>query len=212
MDGSERAAKILKSLREKEEISQAALGDLLGRTKQTVSGAERAVRRFTIDRLEEYLHTLGYRLELVPVKETSEKPSEDYPIPSLKVVGESLLREEDFRSVIKEFYRYVAHTQDPCALYQEPPSVDPQTDAYLAAIAERVANHYDWAIPQWTKKENRTLSQPYYADAPAGMRDYLEEHSPPEFSGRNIFVDEDTVTGQLKKYREGFEEAQAAGQ
>lgn len=211
MEASEQAGKLLRALREKENISQAELGDAVDRTKQTISGAERAVRRFTLERLEEFLSPLGYRLELVPVKKTSDESSEDYPIQSLQEVAESLRQDESFRPVIKEFYRYIAHTEDPCGIYQEPSDLDKETDAYLAAIAERIAHHYDWAVPQWTKQDDRFLTDPYYAEAPEGMHDYLEGHSPPEFAKRNIFVDENTVTGQLEKYCEGLEEVRAAG-
>jgi len=211
MEASKQAGKLLRALREKEDISQAELGEAINRTKQTVSGAERAVRRITLERLKEFLRPLGYRLELVPIKEASDQSSEDYPNQSLKQVAELLRQDESFRPAIKELYRYIAHTKDPCSIYQKPSSVDTETDAYLAAIAERIANHYDWAVPQWTKQEDCFLTDPYYADAPEGMHEYLEEYSPPEFAKRNIFVDENTVTGQLEKYRDGLEEVRAAG-
>lgn len=61
-------------------------------------------------------------------------------------------------------------------------------DAYLAAVAERLARTYRLGIPGWVFGANRYLHRPVFGTESAAMRATLLLESPPEFRSRNIVV------------------------
>ncbi|MFH1022346.1 MAG: hypothetical protein V1809_03055 [Planctomycetota bacterium] len=61
-------------------------------------------------------------------------------------------------------------------------------DAYLAAIAERLARQSGFDVPSWVFGGARHLHRPVFGTESAVMRATLLLESPPEFRSRNIFV------------------------
>lgn len=65
----------------------------------------------------------------------------------------------------------------------------------VAAIAHKLANDYNLAVPEWTFKPEYILKEPYYefnTENPEYM-EYLKKVCPLEFKMRNIFVDTDSL-------------------
>jgi hypothetical protein len=61
-------------------------------------------------------------------------------------------------------------------------------DAYLGAIAERLARQYGFHPPAWAFSEERYLHRPAFGSRSAALRATLLLESPVEFRSRNIFV------------------------
>ena len=67
-------------------------------------------------------------------------------------------------------------------------------DAYLAAVAEELARHFDLPLPGWTVGETRQLHFPWFATPLASLRAVLLLESPPGFRSRNLFVSENALS------------------
>ena len=61
-------------------------------------------------------------------------------------------------------------------------------DAYLAAIAERLARQYGFGPPAWAFADARYLHRPAFGSRSAAMRATRLLESPSEFRSRHIFV------------------------
>ena len=67
-------------------------------------------------------------------------------------------------------------------------------DAYLAAVAEDLAQRFDLRLPDWTFGEDRVLHRPWFASTLASLRAVLILESPPAFRSRNLFVSENALS------------------
>lgn len=67
-------------------------------------------------------------------------------------------------------------------------------DAYLAAVAEHLAQRYDLRLPDWTFGEDRVLHRPWFASTLASLRAVLIHESPAAFRSRNLFVSENALS------------------
>jgi hypothetical protein len=67
-------------------------------------------------------------------------------------------------------------------------------DAYLAAVAEDLAQRFDLRLPDWTFGEERVLHHPWFASTLASLRAVLIHESPPAFRSRNLFVSENALS------------------
>ncbi|RPI28246.1 MAG: hypothetical protein EHM61_05835 [Acidobacteria bacterium] len=67
-------------------------------------------------------------------------------------------------------------------------------DAYLAAVAEELANRFRLSVPQWTSSASRALREPWFALPLASLRAVLILESPPAFRARNLFVSENALS------------------
>ncbi len=67
-------------------------------------------------------------------------------------------------------------------------------DAYLAALAEHLAQHYQMPVPLWSRNPERSLKVPKFAfETPEG-RMFLLVESPTAFRVRNIFISADGLS------------------
>ena len=67
-------------------------------------------------------------------------------------------------------------------------------DAYLAAVAEDLAQRFDVRLPDWTFGEDRVLHRPWFASTLASLRAVLIHESPAAFRPRNLFVSENALS------------------
>ena len=67
-------------------------------------------------------------------------------------------------------------------------------DAYLAAVAEDLAQRFDLRLPDWTFGEERVLHRPWFASTLASLRAVLIHESPAAFRSRNLFVSENALS------------------
>lgn len=119
-----------------------------------------------------------------------------------RVAGLAEKSRGDFGAALREFYRELADQPSRVLIADPPPPTgNPAHDAYLAAVAETSCRMFNWKLPDWTAERRRFLDEPFFANAPNGMKLYLLQSSPAPFRRRNIFVDRDVVAAAIQKCR-----------
>lgn len=76
---------------------------------------------------------------------------------------------------------------------EEPPTVDPRTDAYLAAVAEHVAISRGLRAPPWTRGPARFLDHFWWPSATPALHARALVESPAAFRRRGIFIGRTTL-------------------
>ncbi len=109
---------------------------------------------------------------------------------------------ENWRVLLKEFYREAALRAKPSLISREPrPVGEAHRDAYLGALAEVLARIQGFPIPGWVYKKKRYCPYPWFGNAPDGMKPYLIQMAPFPFRRRNLFMDPYEISGALEKAR-----------
>ncbi|MFO1350395.1 MAG: hypothetical protein U1F68_06825 [Gammaproteobacteria bacterium] len=115
---------------------------------------------------------------------------------SLREVAERTLAGQAFdptlREFLDEFYAYPERRADMIAA--EPPLVDTLPDAYLAAVAEHLAERWRLPCPEWANGEQRFLHRPFFAGGLESLKATLLVESPTAFRRRMIFVGANVLT------------------
>ena len=83
------------------------------------------------------------------------------------------------------------------ALAVEPVPVGRIHDAYLAAVAEHLAQRFGLAVPDWTDAPRRFLVAPFFAGGLESLKAILIAESPAAFRRRLIFVIADALSRPL---------------
>ena len=84
--------------------------------------------------------------------------------------------------------------RDAPALLAELSSAGSIHDAYLAAVAAALSSRIHVPAPNWTRRPERTLPQPWFASPGRHMRALLLLESPAAFRERNLFVSANALT------------------
>jgi hypothetical protein len=86
---------------------------------------------------------------------------------------------------------YAATPEVRTTLIAERPDLtgDPRFDAYLAALAEHFAIHYQLPIPRWVNEPERFLEQWWFPTQFKSLHAQAIVESPAAFRRRGIFVD-----------------------
>lgn len=74
------------------------------------------------------------------------------------------------------------------AVKQEPTTISPYYDSYLAAVADDCCRRYHWRLPKWCLEKSRFLKEPFFAAKTHALRMLYLMDSPAAFRERNIFV------------------------
>jgi hypothetical protein len=77
---------------------------------------------------------------------------------------------------------------------QQPDKIDPLRDAYVAAVAEHLANIYSLQVPRWTEEHGNDLHQPFFAGGLDSLRGVLFAESPTAFRKRLLFVSKNALS------------------
>lgn len=78
-------------------------------------------------------------------------------------------------------------------IHEEPPPVDPRTDAYLAAVAEHVASTRGLRVPPWARNDTRFLDHFWWPSATPALHARAVVESPAAFRRRGIFIGRTTL-------------------
>lgn len=78
-------------------------------------------------------------------------------------------------------------------IHEEPCTVDPHTDAYLAAVAEHVAASRGLRGPPWTRHTTRFLDHFWWPSATQALHARAVVESPAAFRRRGIFIGRTTL-------------------
>ncbi len=101
------------------------------------------------------------------------------------------------RNFLDEFYASPAAEMieaEPPSLAESQGNEGAVRDAYLAAVAESLADAAKVPVPRWCCAESRKLRRPWFAVDAASMRAVLLWESPPAFRSRNLFVSENALS------------------
>jgi hypothetical protein len=94
------------------------------------------------------------------------------------------------RQFLDDFYQ--APLEARAALIAERPELtgEPRFDAYLAALAEYLAVHYELPVPTWVEEPERFLEQWWFPTQFRSLHAMAIEQGPASFRRRGIFVDQ----------------------
>ena len=98
--------------------------------------------------------------------------------------------EQGFDVAIREFLDtfYSNPERRSEVISRQPDKIDPLRDAYVAAVAEHLANVYSLEVPGWTEVHGNDLHQPFFAGGLDSLKGILFVESPTAFRKRLIFV------------------------
>lgn len=93
-------------------------------------------------------------------------------------------------NLLDDFRQRCRTAQERAALVCDPPesSGQPETDAYLAALAESLCREYGMCPPAWTEQPVYYLKRPWFAGGLESLKAILLAESPAAFRRRNLFV------------------------
>ncbi len=94
------------------------------------------------------------------------------------------------RQFLDDFYNAAPETR--AAMIAERPDLtgEPRFDAYLAALAEYLAVHYELPVPAWVEEPERFLEQWWFPTQFRSLHAMAIVQSPASFRRRGIFVDQ----------------------
>jgi len=199
MDGKQKAAAILRAVRERHHLTQRDLARMANVPQPTISAIESGGREPSLSLLSSIVEAAGESLQvtLAPASpfsgvETSRK--------ILQIVNEggnvsaredSILRRAlTFRDVIRsqteeQFERLVI----------DPPSLigDPRWDAFLAATVEEECARRDLAPPRWVNDHHRFVKPFWFLSANPALHQWEFETAPAAFVRHGIFAAADEL-------------------
>lgn len=93
-------------------------------------------------------------------------------------------------NLLDDFRARCPTAQERRALMDEPPvsTGQPETDAYLAALAESLCREFGMRPPAWTEEPAYYLKRPWFAGGLESLKAILLAESPAAFRRRNLFV------------------------
>ena len=96
------------------------------------------------------------------------------------------------REFLDEFYTHSDHRK--AMIAEEPQLIEALPDAYLAAVAEHLAEYWRLPCPDWVNDERRFLHRPFFAGSLESLKATLLVESPIAFRRRMIFVGADVLS------------------
>jgi hypothetical protein len=98
--------------------------------------------------------------------------------------------EMPFDPAVREFLDsfYAQPTQRPAAIAEAPDLIEPVRDAYLAAVAEYLAQAHGLDVPGWAEHRGCDLKRPFFAGGLESLKARLLVESPAAFRRRMLFV------------------------
>jgi hypothetical protein len=93
-------------------------------------------------------------------------------------------------NLLDDFRERCTTAEERLALVGEPPEAtgQPETDAYLAAVAESLCREFALPPPAWTEHSRYYLRRPWFAGGLQSLKAILLAESPTAFRRRNLFI------------------------
>lgn len=115
---------------------------------------------------------------------------------SLREVAERALSGQPFDPVLREFLdEFYTHPRCREAMItDEPRSIAALQNAYLAAVAEHLAERWRLRCPDWVNGEQRFLHRPFFSGGLENLKATLLVESPVAFRRRMLFVGADVLS------------------
>jgi hypothetical protein len=104
--------------------------------------------------------------------------------------------EQAFDPAVNEFLDafYVGAATRQASIAEPPDPLDPLHDAYLAAVAEHLAQSYGLDVPAWAEHRGLDLMQPFFAGGLESLKALLLVESPTAFRRRMLFVSKNALS------------------
>jgi hypothetical protein len=104
--------------------------------------------------------------------------------------------EQDFDTAVLEFLdSFYSHRETRAqAIADPPPRIDALRDAYLAAVAEHLAQCSGIQVPDWTETQGNDLHRPFFAGGLESLKGVLLVESPTAFRRRLLFVSQNALS------------------
>ena len=104
--------------------------------------------------------------------------------------------EETFDSAVHEFLDafYSRADRREAAIAEAPMLLEPIKDAYLAAVAEHLAQVYGLDVPAWAEHRGLDLKRPFFAGGLESLKAVLQVESPAAFRRRMLFVSRNALS------------------
>lgn len=104
--------------------------------------------------------------------------------------------EQEFDLAVREFLDsfYAVPERRAQAISERPELIDPLRDAYIAAVAEHLANTYGLPVPDWTDTQGDKLHKPFFAGGLESLKATLLAESPTAFRRRLLFVSKNALS------------------
>jgi hypothetical protein len=101
-----------------------------------------------------------------------------------------------FDHAVREFLdSFDARPGARAAAIAEPPELlEPVRDAYLAAVAEHLAQLHGFDVPDWAERRGLDLEHPFFAGGLESLKARLLVESPAAFRRRMLFVGSDALS------------------
>jgi hypothetical protein len=121
-------------------------------------------------------------------------------IGSLAAVAEATATREQFFHALHDFLEGFYAEPSAERLREEPIRLtdrlgdDDYADAYLAAVAEYLAERHSLPVPAWAFDPSRVAREPTFAFKTPEGRIFLLAESPAAFRARNIFISADALS------------------
>jgi hypothetical protein len=120
-----------------------------------------------------------------------QRPHTLHEVARLVAVGE-----RPFDHAVREFLDFFYQWPDrrAAALDEAPDLLEPVRDAYLAAVAEHLAQMHGLDEPEWTERRGLDLTRPFFAGGLESLKARLLVESPAAFRRRMLFVGIDALS------------------
>jgi hypothetical protein len=104
--------------------------------------------------------------------------------------------EQPFDPAVREFLDsfYSRAETRAAAIAEAPALLEPMRDAYLAAVAEHLAQVYGLDAPAWAEQRGLDLKRPFFAGGLESLKALLLVESPTAFRRRMLFVSKNALS------------------
>ena len=194
MDGKQKAAEILRTLRRRNDLTQRDLARLARVPQPTIASIESAQREPSLSLLSRIVETAGYgiQLDLVPLARFG-------AVNTARRIEQALLEDQEPHRIEDSVLRLVLSFHDVIRkvgdealrdLIDEPPSLcgSSQWDAFLAAVVEDECARRNVPTPRWVNDPARVLKPFWYLSKNPSLHDWEFVTAPAAFVRHGVLV------------------------
>jgi len=104
--------------------------------------------------------------------------------------------QQAFDPAVREFLDsfYLRTETRKAAIADAPDLLEPLRDAYLAAVAEHLAQVHGLDVPAWAEHRGLDLARPFFAGGLESLKALLHVESPTAFRRRMLFVSKNALS------------------
>lgn len=194
MDGKQKAAAILRSVRERHHLTQRDLARMANVPQPTISAIESGGREPSLSLLSAIVESAGESLQILLA------PASPFSgIETARIIRQIMRQEGDVQALEDSILRRALSFRDVIrsqteeqfgALVVDPPCLvgAPRWDAFLAATVEEECARRDLAPPRWVNDPHRFVKPFWFLSENPALHQWEFETSPAAFVRHGIFA------------------------